>query len=142
MCNAVRSRVVSMTLVNASADINVVGIHRNTQCSWHCSRISSTSSVVRYSSHDGVAVLLTKSYRLRQSVVITACGNQEKAFCGSFHRNCGIIMIPHNNLIHPRRSMLLDMEYASAERVDRTTLEIFLEDQLTGEKGASTLSLS
>ena len=44
--------------------------------------------------------------------------------------------------IHPRRSMLLDMEYASAERVDRTTLEIFLEDQLTGEMGASTLSLS
>ena len=39
--------------------------------------------------------------------------------------------------------MLLDiMEYASGERVDRTTLEIFLEDQLTGEMGASTLSLS
>ena len=81
-----------MTLVNASANINVAGIHRNTQCSWHCSRISSTSSVVRYSSHDGIAVLLTKSYRLRQCVVITACGNEEKAFCGSFHGNCRITM--------------------------------------------------
>ena len=68
---------------------------------------------------------------------------RRKPFCGSFHGNCGITMIPHNNLTHPRRPMLLDiMEYASGERVDRTTLEIFLEDQLTGEMGASTLSLS
>ena len=51
-------------------------------------------------------------------------------------------MIPHINRIHPRRSMLRDMEYASADSVERTTLDIFLEDQLTGDMGASVLSLS
>ena len=38
--------------------------------------------------------------------------------------------------------MLRDMEYASADKVDLTTLDIFFEDQLTGDIGASTLSLS
>ena len=131
-----------MTLVKTSANITVVGIHRNTQCSWHCSRIRRTSKVVRYSSHEGSAVLLTRSNKLRQSVVITARGSCEKACCGSFHGNCGIAMIPHMSRIHPRRSMLRDMEYASAESVERTTLVIFLDDQLTGDMGASVLSLS
>ena len=84
LCKAVRSKVVSMILVKESASINVVGIHRKVQCSWHCSLISNTSKVVRYSSQDGMAVLLTRSYRLRQSVVITALGSIWKAFLGFF----------------------------------------------------------
>jgi hypothetical protein len=65
-----------------------------------------------------------------------------KAFWGSFHGNCGKANTPQSKRIHPKRSMLRDMEYASADKVDLTTLDIFLEDQLTGDMGASTLSLS
>ena len=38
--------------------------------------------------------------------------------------------------------MLRDIEYASADKVDLTTLDILRDDQLIGEIGASMLSLS
>ena len=46
---------------------------------------------------------------------------------------------PQSNLIHPSLSTLLDMAKASADRVDRTTRAIFLEDQVSGLIGADSL---
>ena len=54
-----------------------VGIHLKEQCSLHLSRMSSTSKVVRNSSQDGIAVRLTRSNRLLQSVTIMAFGKLE-----------------------------------------------------------------
>ena len=44
-------------------------------------------------------------------------------------------------LIHPGLSTLLLMEYASADKVDRTTRDIFLEVQFSGVIGAGLFLL-
>ena len=125
-----------MTLVKPSASMTDVGIHRKEQCSWHCSLINSTSRVVRYPSHAGMAVRVTKSYSDLQSVVMTAGCIMRNARAGSRQAKSGSIKHPHKSLIQPRRSTLRDIEKASAERVDRTTLAIFFDDHVKGESGA------
>ena len=48
---------------------------------------------------------------------------------------------PHMSLIHPGFSTLLLMEYASADKVDRTTRDIFFEVQFSGVVGAGLFLL-
>ena len=45
--------------------------------------------------------------------------------------------VPHKSLIYPRRSTLPDMEKASAESVDLTTLAVFFDVQGSGLTGAT-----
>ena len=67
-----RSNDVSMDLVRVSASINVMGIHLNTAFSPQRCLISKTSNVVLNSSQEGIAKGVAKSYKERQSVIITA----------------------------------------------------------------------
>ena len=69
-------------------------------------------------------------------------GNCFKPPIGFRQSNLGITKTPQSKRIHPSWSTLLDIEKASAERVDLTTLEIFLDVQISGEMGACSLSLS
>ena len=62
--NTVRSSAASIAFVKGSANWRDVGIHLKTLCSPHLSRMSRTSKVVRYSSQDGMANLVTRSYKL------------------------------------------------------------------------------
>ena len=71
-----RSKTGSIAFVNASATWREVGIHRKEQCSLHLSRLRSTSNVVRNSSQDGIAVRLTRSNKLLQSVTIMVFGRE------------------------------------------------------------------
>jgi hypothetical protein len=48
-------------------------------------------------------------------------------------------MHPHRARIQPRISTDLDIAYASADKVERTTRGIFLDTQVRGDRGASTL---
>ena len=129
-------RVASMFLVNGSANCNAVGIHLKWQCSKHLSLIRSTSKVVRYSSHEGIARRLTKSYRDLQSVTTTAACIWRKASGGFLHWNSGITSVPHKSRHQLILSTLLDMLKASADKVERTTLEIFFDDHEMGLIGA------
>ena len=51
-----------------------------------------------------------------------------------------MINVPHSKRHHPILSTLRDMEKASADNVDLTTLEIFLDDHDKGLMGALLLS--
>ena len=83
---ALRS-VASMFLVRGSANRNAVGIHPKLQCSKHLSLIRRTSSVVRYSAHEGIARRLTKSHKDLQSVTTTAACIWRKASGGFLQWN-------------------------------------------------------
>ena len=124
-----------MTLVKASANINVVGSHLKCACSAHRSLIRRTSRVVLYSSHVGIAVLVAKSKRDLQSVVMIARLSCLKPSGGHLQLNSGTSKHPQRSRIQLSRSTLWLMEKASAEMVDLTTLEIFFEDQIKGDSG-------
>ena len=138
--NTARRSDESIFLVKGSASCSEVGIHLKKQCSMHLSLIRRTSNVVRYSSHDGIARRLTRSYRDLQSVTTTAACIWRNASGGLLHWNSGMINVPHSKRHHPILSTLRDMEKASADNVDLTTLEIFLDDHDKGLMGALLLS--
>ena len=125
-----------MFLVKGSANYNAVGIHGKWQCSRHLSLIRNTSRVVRYSSHDGIARWLTKAYKDLQSITTTAAYMRRKASGRFLHWNSGTTRIPHKSRHQLILSTLLDMLKASADKVERTTLEIFLDDHEMGLIGA------
>ena len=62
-----------------------------------------------------------------QFVTITAACIWRIATGGLLHWNSGMINVPHSNRHHPILSTLRDMENASADNVDLTTLEIFFD---------------
>ena len=72
---------------------------------------------------------------------MTACGSCLRPAAGSLQLNLEIMARPHMTLIHPGLSTLLLMEYASADKVDRTTRDIFLEVQFSGVIGAGLFLL-
>ena len=117
----------SIFLVKGSASRSEVGIHLKKQCSMHLSFMSKTSKVVRYSSHDSIALRLTRSNNDLQFVTITAACIWRIATGGLLLWNSGMINVPHSNRHHPILSTLRDMENASADNVDLTTLEIFFD---------------
>ena len=101
--------------------------------------MSKTSSVVLYSSHVGMARRLTRSNKDLQSVTTVAAGNCRNASWGHLQLNSGTTKVPHRRRHHPILSILRDMEKASADKVDLTTREIFLEDHVRGLSGATLL---
>jgi hypothetical protein len=117
----------SIFLVKGSASRSEVGIHLKKQCSMQLSFMSKTSKVVRYSSHDSIALRLARSNKDLQFVTITAACIWRIATGGLLHWNSGMINVPHSNRHHPILSTLRDMENASADNVDLTTLEIFFD---------------
>ena len=140
--SATRRIVGSIGLVSGSASCKAVGIHLKWQFSWHSSRIRRTSKVVLYSSHDGIAVRVTKSNKDLQSVTIIARWSSFKAFGGWRQSKSLITNEPHNKRIQLSLSTPRDTEKASADKVDLTTLAIFLDDQVNGLIGAVTFSWS
>ena len=134
--SATRSNEGSIGFVNGSASWRLVGIHLKWQCSWHLSLMRRTSSVVRYSSHEGIAVRETRSKRLLQSVTTVALGNCWNPLGGSLQLKSFRFKDPHSKRSQPNLSTLRDMENASADNVDRTTRAIFFEDQVRGLIGA------
>lgn len=94
--------------------------------------MSITSIVVLHSSQLGVANLVTKSYRDLQSVINNAFGSVFKAVSGYCHLNVGSTMYPHKHLSQDNLSSEELIAYASALRVDLTTLPICFEFHDTG----------
>ena len=92
---------------------------------------------MRYASHEGIAVLVTKSNKLLQSVTIVALWRSAKALGGLRQSNCGITREPHKSRIQLSLPTPRDIEKASADNVDPTTLAIFFDDQVKGLIGAS-----
>ena len=111
-----------------------VEIHRHEMLSWDCSFINITSIVVLHSSQFGVANLVTRSYKDLQSVTIKAFGSVGRETSGFCHLKEGLPMYPHIHLSQLSLSNDDDMAYASALRVDRTTLPICFELHAMGEK--------
>ena len=95
------------------------------------------SSVVRHSSQLGVAVRVTVSNRLLQSVITSAGNKEAKPVGASLQVKLSTLMIPHIKRIQLNLSTPFDMEKASALKVERTTLAIFFDDQNVGEIGAT-----
>ena len=129
-----RRNVESMDLVKQSASIMAVLIQRH--CVWFldCSFNSITSIVVCHSWQFGTAVLVTKSNKDLQSVIISPGCSLHKAFSGLCHSNAGFLIWPHMHLIQVNLSSELDIAYASALKVDLTTRPICLVCQTMGEK--------
>ena len=130
----------SMGLVNASANINVVDIQRNNVFSSQGCPIDSTSNVVLCSSQAGSANLATRSYSEPQSVIMTAGGSSLQQVSGDCQKKLSTWMQPQRERTHSGVSTAKLIAYTSADKVDLTTLGIFLEIHTVGDREASLLA--
>ena len=135
-------KVESIGLVKQSAIMIAVEIHLHSVESLDCCLINMTSIVVLHSWQFGVAILFTKSYRLLQSVTSKAFGSAFKDSSGFCHRKRLSFIIAHMHLNQVNLSSDDDIAYASALKVDRTTLLICFECHAIGDMSEILFSLS
>ena len=86
--STVRRKEASIGLVRQSASMIAVDIQRHSEFPSACCLISITSTVVLHSSQFGTASLVTRSYRLLQSVIKRAfweVRNECSGYCGRAH---------------------------------------------------------
>ena len=98
--------------------------------------------VVRHSWQFGTAVLVTKSNSDLQSVIINPGCSAFKDVSGWDQSKVGSRMYPHMLRIQVSLSSELDIAYASALSVERTTLPICFECQTMGENSVVSLDAS
>ena len=101
--------------------------------SCNLSRIKRHSSVVPYSLHDGVDVLVAMSYADLQSVTALASGALRKTLLGLLQSTDGSLIHSQHTRIYPSRSSAELSEMASALSVDVTTRGIRFELQAIGQ---------
>ena len=147
-------KVVSIILVKQSANWAPLCTHLNDTPSVRRSLMARAFSWVRNSEQLGVAVLVTRSYRLLQSVaamlsgnccafkvaVAYVSGNVWRVELGRFQSTFGSNIQAQHKRIHDRWSRTAFKDTVSAAKVLVTTLWIFLQPQDSGDTGLDTFS--
>ena len=98
--------------------------------------------VVRHSWQLGVAFFVARSYKDLQSVIMSPGCSLSKAVSGACHLKLGFLIKPHIHLIQVNLSREVDMAYASALKVERTTLPTYFECHTMGENSVVSFTAS